>query len=77
MEDKGLKLTRIDSIELQRVKILNKFKKLFAMQIYKKLDNTKKYICKNIFHNIFIEITENNTEWIELNGHCKRRRLTI
>ena len=77
MEDKGLKLTRIDSIELQRVKIINKLKKLFAMQIYKKLDNTKKYICKNIFHNIFIEIKENNTEWIELNGHSKRRRLTI
>ena len=38
---------------------------------------TKKYICKNIFKNIFIEIIEYTTEWIELNGHAKRRRLTF
>lgn len=77
MEDEGTLLTRINSIELLRVKKLNKLKKLFAKQIYVKLNNKKKYICKNIFQNIFIEITEYTTEWVELNGHAKRRRLSF
>ena len=77
MEDKGTPLTRINSIELLHIKKFNKLKKILAKQIYVKLDNTKKYICKNIFKNIFIEITQYTTEWIELYGHAKRRRLTF